>query len=77
MNRSDRQTRAQGQPEKPELIRGVFYTFEGPAGERAVRHEYAYMAARATIFDQELVNFANRRDAELKAKRSSTAGRGR
>lgn len=51
-------------PAPPDLVRGTF--------ERDGKlHEYAYMAARATIFDQELVTWANRREAELESKRAA------
>ena len=50
-----------------ELIRGTFV--EKVVDGREVLGEYAYMASRATIFDQDLVNWANKREAELKAKR--------
>lgn len=39
-----------------------------------VESGYAYMAQRSTIFDAELVAWANRREAELRAKRDSQRG---
>ena len=54
--------------QQPEIIRGTFYTFEGPNRDQPVLHEYAYVAARATIFDAELVTWANRRDEQLKRR---------
>ena len=61
MNRSDSPTRA---PE-PLMVSGTFIrTVNGIE----VVSGYAYMAHRSTIWDQELVNWANRRDAELKRR---------
>jgi hypothetical protein len=49
------------------LIRGASYR---KAGKKLVKLEYAYLAAPATIFDEQLIEWANRREAELKAKRA-------
>jgi len=51
--------------ERPIQIRGISYR---KVGKKMVAIEYAYMAERATIFDQELVAWAERRAAALKPR---------
>ena len=36
---------------------------------KLVTLHYSYMAARSTLFDEQLIHFAERRDAELKRRR--------
>lgn len=67
MNPTDDQTRARGQPNEPVMVSGTFtHTVNGVE----VVSGYAYMARRATIWDAELVAWADRRDVELKRRRA-------
>jgi hypothetical protein len=52
------------QRSKPEdLVTGTFTTI---VDGKPVLNRYAYVAKRATIFDEQLIAWANRRDEELK-----------
>lgn len=69
MNRTDPPSRAQA----PLMVSG---TFTRTVNGVEVVSGYAYMAQRSTIFDHELVAWANRREAEIRAKRSAPQAAG-
>jgi len=51
---------------EPILIRGISYR---KVGKKIVPIEYAYMAARSTIFDADLILFAEKRALAISEKR--------
>lgn len=51
----------------PDLVVGHFETI---VDGKIVRHDYAYIAKRATIFDEQLIAWANARDEHLKKIRA-------
>ena len=53
---------------EPTLIRGLSYR---KVGKKIVEYRYAYMAARSTLFDEQLIEWARRRDAELNRERAA------
>jgi hypothetical protein len=53
----------------PEMVRGVFRAMVD--GKEVFHYGDLYMAARATIFDAELIAWAERRAAELKRERAA------
>ena len=53
----------------PILIRGVFRTMVD--GKKVFHYGDLYMAARATLFDADLIAWAERRAAELKRERAA------
>lgn len=60
---------AQNARAEPTLVSGAFVRMVNGI---ALELSYAYMAAPATIWDGELIAWANGRDAELQSRRAAT-----